>query len=203
MADGLLYGLCLLGFLVTGCSSSVEIRYYRLEYFPPADIKQERERLLDNIAVENFRSTSPLRRQEVILYRDQEKQLAISSHNLWWSLPEEMVSEAIKEYLTAQGAFQHVLAYPTSHPVRYCLEGTVKQFEIHTSSEGYRVQVALQMALVDREKNEIIWEDTLDASQASPSNFQAASLSMREALHKIFARLLEKVYTIVQSRKSA
>jgi ABC-type uncharacterized transport system auxiliary subunit len=182
---------------IAACSSAVQIEYFRIDAAAPSSSTTAIDEV---IAVENFRSAPFLRRQEIIVC--EQSHLAISSLQLWWALPEEMVTEALIDYLVSQKAFRHVLPYPTVQPVEYILEGSLKQFEIHDSGEKWEVKLAMHVLLLERTANKIAWDSGIVATTLPcEPNFSAAAVAMGNAAHQLFAQLLAKLQEVLANRQ--
>lgn len=182
-------GLTVIG--LCSCSSSVAIRYFCLPDFLSTEVTgQSAKADLPNIAIENFRSSQMLRRQEIVLHSANSQQILLPANSLWLALPEELVKEAFFDYLVASKLFRQVLSYPTPYPVRYRIEGMVKQFEIVVDAARWQSKVALQVQLVEQEKNEIIWDTgVIRKSVVSNPNLEDAVEKIGQGLQEIFAQV--------------
>ena len=177
--------LLLLVFFWAGCSSSVEMKYYSIVH-PGKEASDTPARIPLSIAVENFRSEPSVRRQEIILRDRKEAGLALSSSHLWWTLPEEIVTEYVKNYLRKHNVFRHVFSYPTSHPVHYCLEGMLMKFEIETYPQEWKACLALQVYLVEPTRNDVLWDSgVVEASFSSLPGLENAVKKMEACLQEV------------------
>lgn len=192
--------VCWLGCLLLSCTSAVDLRYFNIRESAIGGEPGRRPDAMFALAVgvENFRSAPSLRRQEIILRDGDKLRLTLSSNQLWWALPEEMVSESFKNYLTARNVFRHVFPYPTSHTVRYYFEGTVKTFEIETQPRQWKSRVALEVYLVSQERHDIAWasgivEATRDCTPSMDDAADKMGECVRQICADITARLAEEL----------
>ncbi|NUM35553.1 MAG: membrane integrity-associated transporter subunit PqiC [Candidatus Brocadiae bacterium] len=179
--------------LFSGCSSSVEIRYFSIGkiFSAPTSAKPA---VLHSLVIENFQSSFSLKREEIILRDGKTRQISLSSHALWWGMPEEMVSEALRDYLSEQKVFEHVFSYPTFHRIPYYLEGTLKKFEIETFSSEWKACVALEVTLIEKESNKILWNSgLLESSVSSAPQLQDSVEKMGQALQEIFGKIAQEI----------
>jgi ABC-type uncharacterized transport system auxiliary subunit len=154
-----------------------------------------------SIGVENFRSAPSLRRQEIILRDGKDLRLTLSANQLWWALPEEMVTESLKNYLAEQKVFQQVFSYPTTHAARYYLEGVLKTLEIETNTQEWKAHAALEVYLVEQEKNEIVWgSGVLDVSLTSSPTMEEAARKMGESVREIWAKVAAQLRKVLAQK---
>ena len=193
----LLYGVI----IISSCSSSVEITHFRIEYLQGTAARIS-PKINANVAIENFKSPAPLRRQEIIFRKEGEHKIFIDPYSLWWSLPEEMITEALINYLTESQLFQHVFSYPAPQQVPYILEGNLKQFEIQEceDEEHWNVKVGLQIYCRDSEKNTILWDSgIIKVSKPCKAQMEQAAKAMEKALREIFDQFTAQLKNSIRS----
>ena len=190
--------------LISACSSPVEIHYFSME---PADwpsVRTVAPVIERNIAVENFGCASALRKQEIILRQGCTSRLQIDSHNQWWAFPNDMLTEALKNYLLHNKTFRHVLIFPSGYHVDYVLEGNVKQFEFQVYSDYWQARVAIHFYLVDREQNKIIWDSgVMQQSERCQPDIHQASKHLCIASTRLFRQFEQKLRRVLAEQATS
>lgn len=184
--------LAVMALVPIACSSSVELSYFSLPQ-PPLDEVESEYSFKEDAGVESFSSHPPLRRQEIILRQEDSPQLLISNKYLWWTVPEEMVTESLKNYLDMTKVFR-VWPYPTSHPIRFVIEGVLDTFEFRVYPEHWQVCVALRVYLVDRENEAVVWDSGLiSAGETSAPDVKEATYRMGRSLNQIWQQIVPRM----------
>ena len=180
--------------ILFSCSSYVRITYFSLVSIP--EVKKCQEVIGEKIGVENFSAPPVLNRQEIICRKGNMNGLKFFSHKLWWGLPQEMITEFLKNYLIKKNLFSSVLSHPSSYEsVNYFIAGIVKQFELHCKTEQeWESVVSLQIFLVQAQNGKIIWDSGIikESTKCKPS-FNEASAAMTKSVQKIFKKVLEQL----------
>lgn len=186
-------GLC---FILLGCSSSIEIAYYSLEHSRKAPSSSG---VMDkNIAIERFTSSSAIRRNEVVFRNLDKNHVSFSGEDIWWTLPEDMVSEALVDYFIRQKIFRHTFIYPSTHQVDYVLEGILKEFEIQSKGDQWQIKISLQVYFTGQEDQKIIWDSgILELELPCESNMEDAVAQMSLGLEQLFIEITAQVKKMV------
>lgn len=191
--------LVILFLLYASCSSSIDMVYYSINQ--ETKKKKESEPAISQvIAIENFKSTPFFRHNEIITREGKSQKVYISPNNLWWALPQDMVTEELKKVLKNMNIFRHVLSYPTTHNVRYVLEGNITNFEIITNeeSEHWSTRVALEVYLVDKKKNIILWDSNIiKAEMKSSPKLEDASKKMGIAVRALCMKIGKELRSLL------
>ncbi len=186
-------GLC---FILLGCSSSIEIAYYSIER--SRKVPSSSATMDKNIAIERFTSSSAIRRNEVVFRNLDKNHISFSGEDIWWTLPEDMVSEALIDYFIRQKIFRHTFIYPSIHQVDYVLEGILKEFEIQSKGDQWQVKISLQVYFTGQEDQKIIWDSgILELELPCKSNMQDAVAQMSLGLEQLFIEITAQVKKLV------
>lgn len=128
----------------TGGSSL--IRYYVLEYTPPAQMK--RAVVPAAVRVERF-SASRLYNGSAMVYRDGAYRRGAPSAARWRIVPADMVTECLRRDLRKSGIFSVVLAPWDIGASRYSLEGEIEEFLEIRDGESRRACISVTVTFLD------------------------------------------------------
>jgi ABC-type uncharacterized transport system auxiliary subunit len=189
--------------LLAGCGSirGPQTQYYKLD-LPPAPAPAGPSAPV-SLRIEPFR-TSPLLRQDRIVYRPSPVAVGFYEYHRWAEPPNDTVTKALADQLTRRRVFQTVAISNGGEKTDYVLRGSIDRLQEVDYMGAVKAQVSISAELEDMARHRIIWSSAASSECAVPrGDVQAVVAAMSQASQQSVARLMTDVAKFVQLNRLA
>lgn len=166
--------------------------FYRLEIAAPA--AAGRSSLQGGLIVQS-NAAAPLYRDRALLYSEAAapKRVQRYHYHYWTDSPPRLLQRGLADYLRAAGVAAPVLAAEDGQDARHRLRVDIERFEHQRAAGGGRVEIALRLLLVDRERG-LRMQETMQASAVvNGADFTAVVAAYERALADLYGRIGQRL----------
>ncbi len=181
----------LLAALFFGCGGVPLTYYYRIHSESPAHNNHAPLPAVIGVAP---CSADLLYEEDKIVYRNSPYEVQFYHYRRWVAPPKKLVTESLVRRFTESGAFRKVVRFPTSAHVDFILSSRILAFEEWDEAQSWFGLVTLELALLDPESGERIWQQVFTertpAQRKQPVEVvKAISTSLDRVLDRAIAEI--------------
>ncbi len=154
--------------ILGGCSSKIPLtHYYTFHPQSPTSGKPTAAKYPKILAIDTFQADAPYQ-QERLVFRTSPYEVNFYEYRKWLRPPTELVTEQVFRAFKTSGTFQDARLYESG--ADYLLQGRIVMFEQwYEEQQASTVHVGIRYALMTLDEERIIWADTIETSETTPS----------------------------------
>ncbi len=179
--------------IIGGCTSKIPLtHYYTFHPQPLSSGKSKAATYPKILAIDTFQADAPYQ-QERLVFRTSPYEVNFYEYRKWLRPPTELVTEQVFRAFKTSGKFQDVRQYESG--ADYLLQGRIVMFEQwYEDQQASTIHVGIRYALMTLDEERIIWADTIETSETTPSldileTIQAFETALQHNIQQAIASL--------------
>ncbi len=184
--------------LMAACSTTPELRYFRVEY--PVSAVGGGTPLPLTLAIATLRAPEPYH-EERIIYRTTAYQVQSYAYDRWESSPVAMVTDRLLEQFARSGRFRRVVPWRRGEPPAYLLEPRLRQFEEVDETDAWYGVVELSYELLDPGGRMLLRDTATRRIRVESRNPEGTVQALSRGLQAVLEEVVAKTATALQDAR--
>ena len=156
----------LLAVMLAGCGSERPVKYYEINYPPPAATADTSGGINASILVRTFMA-SHLYREDPIVYATGPEEMGTYTSHRWVEPPTELLQGALVRGLRAAGSYKSVMNLRSDSHGDYVLTGNLYDFKEYSGNGGIFAKLNFDANLRDTRTGKTVWSHTYNHDEPS------------------------------------
>ena len=179
--------------ILVGCSGKMRYpNYYTLNLPAPPD-PPAAENVKATVAIREFTAPAYIRRGAIV-FKTSPESVGFYAYHRWAVDPCELVTDSIRDRLSATGLFAHVKRYDGRSDAEYVVSGRLERLEEIDFEGGVKVEVTLSAQMIRVDTGDTVWTNSVSKvgnveKRDVSAVVSAMSDTMDRAMQELFAAL--------------
>jgi ABC-type uncharacterized transport system auxiliary subunit len=179
--------------ILVGCSGKMRYpNYYTLNLPAPPD-PPAAENAKATVAIREFTAPAYIRRGAIV-FKTSPESVGFYAYHRWAVDPCELVTDSIRDRLSATGLFAHVKRYDGRSDAEYVVSGRLERLEEIDFEGGVKVEVTLSAQMIRVDTGDTVWTNSVSKvgnveKRDVSAVVSAMSDTMDRAMQELFAAL--------------
>ena len=179
--------------ILVGCSGKMRYaNYYTLNLPAPPD-PPAAENAKATVAIREFTAPAYIRRGAIV-FKTSPESVGFYAYHRWAVDPCELVTDSIRDRLSATGLFAHVKRYDGRSDAEYVVSGRLERLEEIDFDGGVKVEVTLSAQMIRVDTGDTVWTNSVSKvgnveKRDVSAVVSAMSDTMDRAMQELFAAL--------------